>query len=495
MARRPGVNTGMEEGGGVRPDDILDLPEAGPTVIRGGFLRVLGFAAGVLVSVGSAAVLLRYLSVADFGRYTQVIALVSIVMGLTDAGMTSIGVREYSVRERSEARALVRNLLGMRLVLTLIGIAIALCFAAAAGYTAAMLGGVALGGCALLFQVAQGTIGVPLQSGLRLGWVTGIELLRQAGTTLLIVAAVVAGAGIVVVFAAPLPVAVVLLLLTAWVVRGQVSLAPAFELETWRWLSGLVLPFAAATAVGVIYVYVSVVLMSVVSTERETGIFGASFRVFTVIAVTPGLLVMTAFPVLARAARDDRYRLGYAVQRLFEVCVIAGAGIALVTVIAAPTLIAILAGDKYAAAVPVLRVHGIALLASFLVALGGFALLALRRHRGLLIANGAALATSLALTLALAPGHGALGTAYANLAGETVLAAGYFLALALGEDGTRISLELMPRVAVAAAAGVAVALIPLPPVVAALLAGAAYAAGLVVLRAVPKEIFEALRPR
>jgi O-antigen/teichoic acid export membrane protein len=485
-----------DERGPVASDDILDLPEAGPTVIRGGVLRVLGYAAGVVISVASAVVLLRYLSVADFGRYTQAIALVTIVAGLTDAGMTSIGVREYSVREGAARDTLMRNLLGIRLVLTAAGLALALGFALAAGYTAAMLAGVALAGVALVLQVAQGTIGVPLQSGLRLGWVTALDLLRQCGTVLALLAGAVAGAGLAVLLAAPLPAALALLVLTGWLVRGRVPLAPAFDRATWRWLLALTLPFAAATAVGVIYAYVTVVLMSLVATEQETGIFGAAFRVFVVIATIPGLLVMTAFPVLARAARDDRRRLGYAVQRLFEVCMILGIAVALVTVVAAPTIIEVLAGPKYDGSVAVLRIQGIVLLPSFLVALGGFALLSLRRHRALLLANAAALATASALTLALAPDHGALGAAYANLGGESVLVAGYFLALRRGEDGTRISFELMPRLTLAAAAGVAVAfVVPLHPLLAAALAGAVYVGSLVLLRAVPVEVFEALRPR
>jgi len=485
-----------DDRGPVASDDILDLPAAGPTVIRGGVLRVLGYGAGVAMSVASAVVLLRYLSVADFGRYTQAIALVTIVAGLTDAGMTSIGVREYSVREGAGRDALMRNLLGIRLVLTAAGLALALGFALVAGYTAPMLAGVALAGAALVLQVAQGTIGVPLQAGLRLGWVTALDLLRQGGTVLALLAAAVAGVGLAVLLAAPLPAALALLVLTGWLVRGQVSLAPSFDSATWRWLLALTLPFAAATAVGVIYAYVTVVLMSLVATEQETGIFGAAFRVFVVIATIPGLLVMTAFPVLARAARDDRRRLGYAVQRLFEVCMLLGIAVALVTVVAAPTVIEVLAGSKYDGSVAVLRIQGIALLASFLAALGGFALLSLRRHRALLLANGAALATASALTLALAADYGAMGAAYANLAGESALVAGYFLALRRGEDGTQISFELMPRLTLAAAAGVAVAfVVPLHPLLAAALAGAVYAGALVLLRAVPVEVFEALRPR
>ncbi|MEJ7826491.1 MAG: oligosaccharide flippase family protein, partial [Solirubrobacteraceae bacterium] len=245
--------------------DILDTPQAGPKVIRGSILRVFGYGAGVLLGVGSAALLLRYLPVADFGRYTAAVSLVTIVAGLTDAGMTSIGVREYTVREGEDRDRLMRNLLGMRVVLTVVGVVVAIGFAAVAGYTDPVVLGIALAGAALVVQVVQGTIGVPLQSGLRLGWVTGLDLLRQAGMVLALVVAVLAGAGLAVLLAAPLPGAIVLVLITLALVRGVVPMRPAFDGETWKTLLTLTLPFAAATAVGTIYVYLTIVLMSLVA--------------------------------------------------------------------------------------------------------------------------------------------------------------------------------------------------------------------------------------
>ena len=59
--------------------------------------------------------------------------------------------------------------------------------------------------------------------------------------------------------------------------------------------------------------------MSLVSTAVETGYFSASFRIVEVLIAVPAMLVTAAFPILARAARDDAARLRYALQKLFEV--------------------------------------------------------------------------------------------------------------------------------------------------------------------------------
>src|SRR6476659_521100 len=114
--------------------DLLDTPQAGPTAIRGSLLRVGGYVAGTLMSILSVSLLIRHLGVTDFGRYVTVLSLVTIVQGVTDAGLSQIGIREYSTRRGSDRDALMRNLTGVRLVLTFAGILAATGFAAVAGY-------------------------------------------------------------------------------------------------------------------------------------------------------------------------------------------------------------------------------------------------------------------------------------------------------------------------------------------------------------------------
>jgi len=252
-------------------------------------------------------------------------------------------------------------------------------------------------------------------------------------------------------------------------------------------------PFALASAVGAVYIYLAVVTMSLVSSAQQTGYFGAAFRVFVVVAAVAGLLVSTAFPLLSRAARDDHERLAYALQRLFEVSLIVGAGLSLMTVIGAPIAIDVIAGSGFHPAVGVLRIQGIAMFASFLLANWGFALISLRRHRALLVSNLIALVASLGLVLALAPSHGARGAAWGTVAGEAALAAGYLWALVRVNPRLRPELRVAAKVALAVAGASAVALIPgLPSVALVLAAAAAYAAIVVATRAIPQEITERL---
>src|SRR3954471_16981187 len=94
--------------------DLLDTPLAGPAAIQGGALRVGGYVLGVLLSVGSAALLFRHLGVDDAGRYVTALSLVTIAGGLSDLGLTAIAIRELTVRDPQARHRFTRNLLGMR---------------------------------------------------------------------------------------------------------------------------------------------------------------------------------------------------------------------------------------------------------------------------------------------------------------------------------------------------------------------------------------------
>src|SRR5918999_1049676 len=228
--------------------DLLGTPQAGPAAIRGGALRVAGYAAGVLLSVGSAALLFRHLGVVDGGRYVTVLALVATVQGLTDFGLTAIGMRELSVREGPAREQVVRAVIGLRVLLTALGGAGAVAFAALAGYGGVLVLGTALAAIGLLVQNLQSTLGIALMVEMRLGWITLLELARQTITVVLIATLVVAGAELLPFFAIPIPAAAVSLGLTAMLVWGEIPFAPSFERSAWGPLLREILPFAVATA-------------------------------------------------------------------------------------------------------------------------------------------------------------------------------------------------------------------------------------------------------
>jgi O-antigen/teichoic acid export membrane protein len=476
--------------------DSLDSTEAGGRIIRGGVLRLGGYGAMLALSVISAALLTRYLGVTDFGRYTTVLSLVGVVAAITDAGMSTVGQREFAVREGAERDELMRDLLGLRMILTAIGVLLVTAFAFAVGYGHALLEGTVLAALGTVALVIQHTHTIPLSAELRLGTLTALDLARQVLMVAAIVLLVLLEAGIMPLLAVTLAVNLVLIPPTAALARRQISLRMALRPRRWAALLRLTVSFSLATAVGTIYVYTAQVLTSVVSSPHQSGLFAVSFRVFIVIGAIPGVIVGGALPLLARAARDDRERLAYALQKIFEVSAILGVGAALALLAGAKLIISVLANSEYAAAVGVLQIQGLALIASFMLAGWSFALLSLKRYTGVLLANLVAFVVSCSLTAVLASSDGARGAAIATVCGEGVLALGSLVALAYGHPELRPKLPIVVKVVLAAAPAAAIALfVDVPSLIRVLLALLVYGGVIALTRAVPAEALELLPGR
>jgi O-antigen/teichoic acid export membrane protein len=476
--------------------DLLDTRAAGPAAIRGSALRAGGYFLGILLSLASAPLLIRHLGQADFGRYFTVVSLIAIVIGLTEGGLNAIAVREYTVLAGTARDHLMGNLLGIRLALSVVGALVAVGFAGVAGYGSQLVLGTVLAAIGMVFQTTQTMLVAPLQSSLRFGWVSATELLRQIVTVALIVALVLAGAGLVALLGIPIVAGLVTLAATALLVRRLMTLRPRFELGVWRQLLGDTLTYAVAIALNALYLRITVVVMSLVTTSLETGYFSTSFRVVEVVIGVPALVIGAAFPILARAARDDRSRFIDASRRMFELSVIVGSWIVVCIEIGAPFAIKLLGGSQAEPAIEILRIQGPALLATFVAVACGYPLLSLRRHRELLIANALALLASVGLTLTLAPSFAGRGAAVATVSAEFALAAATAVLLSRSQAGLRLPLSVVPVALVAAGAALLPGLLlPVHPIIGTLVATLIYAGVLFALGRFPPELAHAIATR
>ena len=484
------VLDGDESGG---PDDLVGSRAAGPAALRGSVYRVSGYVLTVGLSLISAPLLVRHLGIAGFGRYSTVMAIAAVVAGLTDAGLATILVREWTTRRGRDRDSVVRSLLGIRLELSAAGVAIGVGFSLVAGYPNVMVIGTLLAGTGLAVQAIVHFLSAPLQAELRLGWVSLIDIVRQIVTVGLIVILVVVGAGLLPFLSVPIPAGLAMLLMAAVLVRRRMPLTPRLRGAEWWPLMRDMLPFAAAVAAATIYFRLTIIVMSLIASAQQTGYFATSYRVIEVLVGVPSFTIAAAFPILSRSAVVDRDRFAYAAGRILELATMAGALFALGTVLAAPFVIDVIAGSKGAPASPVLQIQSIALAATFITQASSYALLALRRHRELVVVNGAALIATVILTLVLVPVAHARGAAIAAVIAETLLALGQLAAL-LRTGRVRPRLGSLPAVAVATAAGATPLLIPgLHPMLRWLAGCLIYLAVLTLFGRLPPELLEVIR--
>ena len=491
---RESLDNGATPEGELSRGDVLDSREAGPAALRGSALRSGAYFAGIALSVASTPLLIRHLGVVEYGRYVTVASLMNLVAGVTEAGLNAIALREYSTLEGAARRATMRSLMGLRYTLSLAGVLVGLAFALAAGYDSALVVGAIGAGVAVVFQAVQQLLVTPLQCELRFGWLATMSLAGQALQVVGIVVLVLAGAGLVPFLWLGVPLCLILLVWAIALVGRKMPLSASLRWgEIWPLLKDT-LPYTFAVALNVVYFRVTILVMSIEASALQTGYFATSFRVVEVLLGIPALVIGAAFPILARAERDDDDRFVYAMRRILELSLILGTWMAMCCVVGAQVAIDVLAGDEGQPAVEVLRIQGITLVSTGLAVACGYGLLTLRRYRAMMILNCVALVLSVVLTLALVDPLGAKGAAIATVGTETSLAIGVVLVLLRYRPELLAGLTAVPVILAIGGVSVAVGLLTgLPALVGLVVANLVFVAGLALARRIPPELRDVIR--
>jgi O-antigen/teichoic acid export membrane protein len=477
------------------PDDVLRSPEAGGRVIRGSAMRVLGNAGGIVVGLGTATLLLRDLGVAESGRYVTVMSLVAIAFSIPDTGLNISGSRELALRDPQDRAALIANILGLRLSIAPFALVIVVLFALLAGYPSAMLVGTALASSGLFIASMANAILLRLTVELRNAGLAFVDFFRQAATLAGVALLVALGAHLTAFLAIQIFVGLTLLALIPLLAGSGAFVRPRFDRAEQRALLTRMLPVGAAIVLGQIYFRLVIVLMSLISSPRQTGFFGGSLRAMETLVSIPILVAGVALPVLAAAARDDHVRLRYAIEGLSEGAVIAGVLVILVTARAAEPVMAIIGGPAFRPSGAVLRIQVGALLFVALYQIWTVSLVALGRQRELILTNSLALFGVAVFAAVLVPVFGAQGGAAASVLGDALLAALIYWRLRAAVGSVTVRLGFLARVAASAAAASAAFLIPnLPGFAAAALAGTLFLGVGQLIGMLPSELRDALGP-
>jgi O-antigen/teichoic acid export membrane protein len=164
-------------------------------------------------------------------------------------------------------------------------------------------------------------------------------------------------------------------------------------------------------------------------------------------------------------------------------------------VLGAQPAIDVIGGSDFDPAVPVLRIQGVAVAASFLVAVWATGLWATRGQRTLVVANLIGVAAAAGLTAALIPSEGAQGAAIAMTAAELLLVGCYAYALMRERPKLRPALGVVPKTLAAVAAAGALWFVPAPDAVLVVAATAVFFGVLISLRGIPPDVREAVVAR
>lgn len=388
-------------------------------LVRNLTLQAIAEAVGLACGLASAALLSRHLGVAGYGAFNYVFAFIYFFLTLNDLGINTIVVREIS-REPSRASEILGNLLSLRLALSTVVLVMAWGTIAVwpmdaelrwpLALFALILPLTGLNAPALLFQTAM---------RFELGALSQI-VLRVSGLALMALMAY-AGLGVTAMLGALLA-AEAIGLIVVWTMAS--TLTPIrwhADMRVWRAMLAAALPLAAGMFLVSVVNRADFIMLERMAGIEPVGLYGAAYRITSMLEKFPLLLMGTLYPVMSRLAADDLPRLRDVYRktllRLAGIGLVAGAAVALV----AGPLLAVVFGEPYRAAAPALRWLIVSTGCLYLALTGANLLIAVSRAGDNVKAMGAGAVVNIGLNFVLIPSRGIEGAAMATAASLAIV--------------------------------------------------------------------------
>jgi len=355
-----------------------------------------------------------------FGRFSWALTLAMFGEALMDLGVHQVTIRSIA-RDPSRATHLFRNSLALKAVsgaamfLIMGGMSYLLARDTALWQASLVMLGVAVLRSYLL------TIRGVLQGLERFGRDCAVVVVDRLLVLIITGAAVLTGAGlfgIAVSFLLARVLAVGLALSITRPDAGNPKLG--FDLALWRDLQREAFPIGLFLVVLNFYSYVDTIMLGVISTFSDTGLYSNAYRLYEGLFYAPGILSALLTPRLANLWKDDRAGHLKLAQRSLLGALALAAVLALPVWLLARPLLVVVFGEPAADAVTALRLLLLGLGPVFAIWILHAVAISVFRERLLLTTTSIGAIVNAGLNLWLIPRYGRDGAALATVAGEVL---------------------------------------------------------------------------
>lgn len=353
-------------------------------IVKNTAYLALGKFLGTAIGLITIALILRYLSPDDYGRYTTIIAFIMLFGTITDFGLNLTTTQDISLPGADAGRT-IANVFTLRLMANFALIALLPLILFFFPYEAPVKQGILITTILFfslsLFQVLSSYF----QKTLEAGWVALSELAGKIivlamtlwaighNWPLLAILATVAAGGV--------GQLLVLLIFTA----KRIHLRLAFDWLVWQRIILKTWPIALSVILTTIYFKGDTIILSLTRPYADVALYGAAYKILEVLIALPILFMGLVLPHLARSWAEDN-KEGW--QSMFQK---SWDGLCLVTlplvaggIVLAKPIISLIAGSGYDASAQIMQILMLATGIIFLGSLFTHAIVALNQQKAMI---------------------------------------------------------------------------------------------------------------
>lgn len=362
-----------------------------------------------VISFSYFVIIARALGPDDLGKYYFAISFTTIFAIIIDLGLSNVLTREVA-KKQDEARRYLSNILGLKIPLAFLALAIVASLSYAFGYSSILRSLILVSAISMVLDSFTLTFFAVMRGHHNLRFESISAMIFQLIVLSSGMFAMWLGWGLMWLIGALALASAYNFIYSLVIVKTKtdVSLKPTYDKSFIKALIAITAPFAIFAILQRLYTYLDAVMLQKMAGDRAVGIYQVSFKIINALQFLPMAFSASLYPAFSSYWLKNREQLAVTFERAMNYLLIIAAPIT-IGVLATSDKIILLFNSEYSEAVAPLQISMLALSFIFLNFAIGALLNACDRQKYNTVVMGMAATLSIVINLYLIPRYGALG--------------------------------------------------------------------------------------
>ena len=314
-----------------------------------------------LISIGFIT---RYLGKDGFGDYAIVLAFLSFFAAISDLGLYQFSTKEISLPDANEDEVM-GNAFTMRVTSSLAVLLLALIFVSFLPYSSAVKYGIIIIATSFIFSSSYQVLNGVFQKHLAMDKVAIAEFTGKVLQLVVVIIAVKLKLSFSWIMSALLFNMFWSFGLVYFLSRKYIKLKFRFNFSYWKKFIRQSYPIGVMAIVVFVYFKTDTLLLSVLKSNVEVGIYNVAYKVLENISFFPTMIIGLIFPIISQAIVTDKNRFKDILNKTFKVFLLLTVPLVVGTVFLSNGVINLIGGAGFSESALVLRILVFALAAIF----------------------------------------------------------------------------------------------------------------------------------
>jgi O-antigen/teichoic acid export membrane protein len=384
-------------------------------------IQFAGKALSILIGVFTIAIMTRYLGSFGFGQYSTITAYLQFFGILVDMGL-SLTIVKLITDPKNDQTEIVNNVFSLRFFSALIFLGLAPLVVLFFPYDNLIKIGVAVTSLSFLASSLTIILIGLFQKELKMNRVTIAEVSGRLVLFTCVAVSAWLNLGLIAIMVATVLGSLTNFLLTYLFSLRYVKISFAFDWRIWKKIIGVTWPIAISIAFNLVYFKADTIILSLVRTQTEVGIYNAPYRILEILTNFIYMYLGIIFPILSYNWLQKNYdKFKSIFQRVFDSLIIISLPMVCGTFFIAEKLIAAVAGPEFSDSAIVLKIIIFATAIIFINSLFGYTIVIIGKQKQLVWAYVITAVVSLIGYLLTIPIYGYYGAATFTIISETMI--------------------------------------------------------------------------